>query len=107
MTFTQYAENHLHTCGMFPKSIQEIVEQFPKHKLMEPLRDQLNKNIEGLPKAIVGMFIMQVNKIALEYVDEHIPEAWYRPMLLPAKERKAFLEKSDAEHANDFLEKKT
>ena len=92
--YLELAKEHLHSCGMFEESIVEVVKLIPEAEVMKPMVDRLGERTSNYPPPISKLFILSLNTIALKYVDEHQPQAWYRPMFLPATEQKEFMDEA-------------
>jgi len=68
MTFEKFAYDYLFNNGMFEDDAKKVIELAKKD---EVLGDTMNNSIASI-------FLISLNYIAVKYIDETIPKAWFR-----------------------------
>ena len=83
MTFRELANKHLSERGLFQKDIQAIIELAEKDPVFDgSMTNRWGDDLSGYPPEIKGTFLMGINSVALKYIDENIPKAWFRPLFV-------------------------
>ena len=80
MTFKQSIIEYLTSNGMFDSQAVatfEVMEADPANK---PMQGRWSESIEGYPPSMIAVLRLAAKRAALAYIDEHIPQAWFRPM---------------------------
>lgn len=71
------------SCGMFESQAKEVLE------LAKPVLNQDNYHITfnapetDYPKTVYNLWFEMMKPVALKWIDENKPKAWFRPMFLP------------------------
>lgn len=77
MTVEQFIYDYLFGFGILDKDVKAIIEEAKKSELLNDLHWSDPK--EGYPDVLFPTVILTIREIALKYIDEHMPKAWYRP----------------------------
>ena len=85
MTILKRLTEQLQQKGMFPDDAQNImsraVEQSQNRKsALYPMKSRWDDDAEGYPPQLLAITWVAIKAIALEWIDEHYPQAWYRSM---------------------------
>lgn len=80
MTFEEYAKDYLQQRGMFPTQALAVLEKFKAAKEAESMIGRWQENIEDYPGVLLIGITLTLNSCALEWIDENLPLAWYRPL---------------------------
>lgn len=84
MTFEQNMKMLLEQSGMFPEQAQEVIELSKTDNINESMKGRWSDDVEGYPPMMVKVLWMSTKTIALQWIDENLPEAWYRSMFSEA-----------------------
>lgn len=79
MTFEQYMRNALFERGMLEPWIDQVMERTkadPANEAMDRWTDQ----VEGYPDQFAAFIWYSTKRHALQWIDENLPRAWFRPM---------------------------
>lgn len=84
MTFKEKAVQLLFEHGMFQDQAEEVVrraiEDSDKTLVALPMQGRWDDDIAGHPPVVVNLLWLSLKSIALEYIDETCPKAWFRPL---------------------------
>ena len=86
MTFREKAIEMLTSRGMFDAQAEAVVERVVADEANAPMRDRWDDDVAGYPEPMLAVLWFTVRTNAVEWIDEHCPKAWYRPMFAPASE---------------------
>ena len=78
-------KNMLEENGMCGKSADAVM-----NKAKEAIPDMKNRwgdDINDYPNPLVAVIWVTTKNIALEWIDENLPKAWYRPMFVDTTPR--------------------
>ena len=94
MTITKYIEEYLERAGMFPEQVKTVIRMALRpeadggiHRMVERIDDDL----EDYPPVMKNVFVTAVNRLALEYCEEHYLDGWLMSVFMAEEERKANL----------------
>lgn len=65
---------------MFENQAKECVQKAMSSNLMQSISDKWNREIDDYSIVIKLRLSMNLNSIALKYIDENIPKAWFRDL---------------------------
>ena len=84
-TIKEYLIKILISMGMFESQAIKVMEiAIPKiHKLTDHYRINFDDDSETYPRPIYNVLMLGIKPIALEWINENAPEAWYKPMFEP------------------------
>ena len=81
MTFEKLAHDHLFNNGMFESDVNKVIELSKKDEVLsDAMEGRWNDEVEGYPPFMVSIFLTSLNSVAVKYIDENIPKAWFRPV---------------------------
>jgi hypothetical protein len=80
MTFRQQFASELEGNGMFPDQAARVLVRYLDGPLGQSMLGRFDDEVSAYPPAIVGVVRMGIKQVALEYIDETMPEAWFRPV---------------------------
>ncbi|MCP3967529.1 MAG: hypothetical protein GY718_14450 [Lentisphaerae bacterium] len=86
MTFEQKIKEMLVENGMFERDAIKVVELAKEDKVNESMVGRWGHPIEDYPPIMTPVLWLSVKAIALEYIDAHCPQAFYRPMFETKKD---------------------
>jgi hypothetical protein len=84
MTVKEKLTNMLIERGMFLPQANEVMElAVPKlNDLVEDYSVSLNSNSTDYPQVIYNVLFMSIRPVALKWIDDNLPQAWYRDMFV-------------------------
>jgi len=80
MSVTQTMIDRLEQNGRFSERVREIMEKDKASKELASMADHWEQPAQCYPKGMEAGIWLSVKKIALEWIDEKLPQAFYRPM---------------------------
>jgi hypothetical protein len=89
VTIRRKLEGLLIESGVKPADAREIVEIYANDRYGEAVAGRLDEDASGYPEMMFVICWSAVKKIAVEWIDQNKPGAWYRDVLagtLPAGE---------------------
>lgn len=67
-------------CGMFDTQAKEVLDRVKADKVNEPMKQRWNDAPEDYPEILFNVIWINTKQHALEWIDENLPQAWFRPM---------------------------
>lgn len=89
MTFYEYFKEMLGKKGMFPKQAEEVMQRVLAESakgedyVLQEMGHRWGHQIDDYPSVLIPMIMLSIDNVALEYIKENCPEAWFRPMFDP------------------------
>ncbi|MFZ1787194.1 MAG: hypothetical protein WAT92_02745 [Saprospiraceae bacterium] len=82
MTVKNKLSNMLVEYGMFDSQAEKVMEKaMPElNSLVEDYSISFNRPSDEYPKPIYDVLFLAIKPIALKWIEENIPMAWYKPM---------------------------
>lgn len=80
MTFDQAISSRLEESGIWPQDVQSILELAKKG--MPTMDDVWSRSTIGYNPVVLNVAWIAVKSIALEWIEENQPNAWYKPMFM-------------------------
>ena len=88
MTFEEKAKELMISYGMFDTQADAVIalckekgeDEFPG------MRDRWRDDIEGYPEMLFPAIWNSIKRVALEWLEENKPEAWFKPMFMEEKD---------------------
>jgi hypothetical protein len=78
MTIEKYLLEYLIASGMFEIQAKQVIELA---RAGSPyMTGRWNDIVKGYPDIFMGTMKVVINRYALEWIDNNLPAAWYRPM---------------------------
>ena len=96
MTFEEKIRTLLIDHGLWPEQAKAVMEVIKKSEITKAMvSHRWGDDIEGYPAPVLMVLWMSSKSIALEWIDENCPQAFFRPMFLTPAERDAILASVD------------
>lgn len=87
MTFEDKARELMSERGMFPNDIETVLERIKNDEANESLKSRWHDHIEGYPQPVTTALLwFTVRTHVVEWIDEHKPNFWFRPLFVPKSE---------------------
>ena len=80
LTVRETVEKRLVDKGMWPKEAKQVVDLVIE-QVDQPLR--WDESVEGYPPQLIVVLCVIADKVALKWIDENCPLAFYRSMFVP------------------------
>lgn len=80
MTFKEKALEMLTANGMFDDEAAEVFERIVADGANAAMQGRWNDDVSGYPEMMVNVLWLTVKTNAAEWIAEHRPLAWYRPL---------------------------
>lgn len=82
MTTVEQLENMLINRGMFESQAKEVMKIAISelNKLTEDYKITFDRPANEYPEAIYTILFLAIKPIALKWIEENIPQAWFKPM---------------------------
>lgn len=104
MTFYQLIEQMMRDNGMFEEQIKECMPMMDTHEALSEMRGRMHEDQSAYPPMMTNLTLLNAKMVVLAYIDEHCPEAWFRPCFLQPHEQKQFMADANAKRVADGLE---
>lgn len=82
MSFEFAMKRKLEQSGLSLTQAEQIIELAKKDEALDSFKERWGDTESEYPPAMVNVLWISVKTIALEWIDENIPQAWFRPMFL-------------------------
>ncbi len=100
-TFLSELQARLEQNGMFESQAKAVIQLMLEDEVSSIMGQRWTENPDHYPPSLVDMLWVSCSRYALRYIDQHCPQAWFRPCFLPPSEQAAFLAKTKGEdHAS-------
>ena len=66
--------------GMWPDQADEVIAQAKEDKMFEALKGRWNDPVDEYSPEVLTASWISIKSIALEYIVNNDPKAWFRPM---------------------------
>lgn len=81
MTFEKLAYDYLFNNCMFENDAKKVIELAKKDEVLgDTMQNRWSDDTEGYPQPMLNAFIVALDYVAVKYIDDNIPMAWFRPM---------------------------
>jgi len=87
-TFKEYIGQFLDERGMFLSDADAVTEIVINDPANAAMRDRWDEPIENYPPAMVTHLHLAINASALEYIEKHCPNAWFKPLFQQSDTRR-------------------
>lgn len=81
MTIEEKIKELLEAHGMWADGLEYTLRAMKEDKVLEEMQHRWNDLVDDYPKPMIAVIWLSVRQIALAWVDEHCPQAFYRPLL--------------------------
>ncbi len=79
-TFKQALIEDLTSSGFFPDQALEVFNLFVEQPAQSSMKGRWDEDVTGYPKMILSISLVAIRSVALDYIKEKMPNAWFRPM---------------------------
>ena len=80
MTFEEKIKGLLVSNGMFDYMADEVMERIKADEAHQSMQGRWKDDVDGYPTQLFSVVWEIAKHHALEYIDENLPLAWFRPM---------------------------
>lgn len=80
MTFEEKIKELLVGNGMFPHQSDEVMERIKTDEAHKSMKRRWTDSVDDYPPQMIQIVWLIAKQHALEYIDENLPKAWFRPM---------------------------
>jgi len=80
VTFKQAIIEELTSSGFFPDQALEVFERLVANPAQKSMQGRWDEDYTSYPKPVFSILLVAVKSVALEYIEEKMPNAWFRPM---------------------------
>lgn len=80
MTLAEYVQDYCFQRGMPEDQAKVVVQLVKTNPINEPLVGRWSHQIGEYPLSMIALLTVAINKIALKYLNEVSPDAWYKEM---------------------------
>jgi hypothetical protein len=80
MTIREYVVQYCSDRGMFPADAATVAQLAKNSPLNAMLRERWESDVKTIPATSVIALTLAVDVVALDYIDRHHPDAWFRSM---------------------------
>ncbi len=77
-TVREKMEEMLYQNGLFEDQAKEIMDIAVESDSFESMKENWNKDASGYPPIIINICWVGVKGVALKWIDNNVPEAWFR-----------------------------
>lgn len=82
-TIREYLSTYLFNNGMFENQCEEVLQLAEKHDIFKGTMDnRWNDKIDDYPPMAMTTLKISLNRVALEYIEDKCPEAWFKPLFM-------------------------
>ena len=80
MTLKESVLEFLVSNGMFPEQAEQVFDLVKSAPENDAMLARWNDQQDAYPDVIMKMALLSAKEKAVEWIDENLPRAWYRPM---------------------------
>ena len=91
MNFIDSMKKYLSENAMSEDDVEGVIALVEEHALFNSMQGRLNEDVFAYPNIMMNLCIINIKVVALEYIDEHCPQAWFRTCLLPEEEQRKLI----------------
>ena len=66
--------------GLFEDMAEEIMQQVKADDINAVMTNRWGEPVEGYPGSVLAVLWISTRDTALEWIDENLPNAWFRPL---------------------------
>ena len=86
MNFEEKIKEMLTGSGMFDSQADAVMSAFKEDERFDSFEGRWHEEVDAYPPVMVQVVWLGVKRVGLEWIEENIPDAWYKPL---------FMEKND------------
>lgn len=79
MTIREWAERYCVERGMFPEQANQVVDRVVADPDLKTLQTRWNEDVTGYPLSIRAGLALHLDRHAGAWIEEHLPQAWFKP----------------------------
>ena len=68
--------------GMSPEQAAQVIAKAKEHKPLESFKNRWKDDTTSYPPMMMKVVLLGVKQVAIKWIDENLPGAWYRPLFL-------------------------
>lgn len=80
MTIEDKIREMLESRGLFGSQASQVIEKAKGDKVLEPMKVRWGDHVESYPPSFLPVLWLCVKANALEWIEDNLPRAWFRPM---------------------------
>lgn len=85
-TIFEMFTGRLESSGMLPREAKDVMELVveqsrDEENLLYPMQARWHDDVTDYPPQLFAATRMTIKRVALAWIDEHCPQAWYRSMV--------------------------
>lgn len=81
-TFREKTTTDFEDMGMTYDQVKEVLERVISIPEYDQISKYLDRDIVGYPEALYRTTLVACRKVALDYIDETVPHAWFRSLFV-------------------------
>ena len=85
MTFEERITELLVSNGMAVDYAAKVIKLAKADKVNDAMKGRWQDQVDSCPPVILNMLWLGVRRTALSWIDENIPNAWFRPLFVEAE----------------------
>ena len=93
MSFSTNLKKYLTDKGMFDTQADQVIEQFKSDPQNESMAGRWDDSENDYPIQMTVDLIACLNRFTLAWIEENLPQAWFKLMFLSEDDRNAILNK--------------
>jgi hypothetical protein len=82
MSIEEKIEQLLQQNGMFPDQAKAVMARVKDDEANSPMSDRWGDSADEYPPVIISLAWLSAKHHAIEWIDENLPKAWFRPMFV-------------------------
>ncbi len=82
MCWIEWMKEELANCGMFESQINAVCDRVINDKTNHDMKARWYDEVSGYPPILKNLIWLSVKRHALSYIDEVIPQAWFREVFV-------------------------
>ncbi len=80
MTVEEYFVDQLFQRGLFEDKAKQIVEAVKNDQVNESMQGRWDDHMDDYPEPLLVVLWLNVKDHALLWIEENVPNAWYKPL---------------------------
>ena len=83
MTIEDKIKEMLVSKGMWDNQADAVLAQMKvddENGFVHPMKGWWTDDVEGYPNSLLAVLFVTADRVALQWIDENKPKAWFRPM---------------------------
>jgi hypothetical protein len=80
MTIREKFEQMLYERGLFPEQAKAVMDRAVEDAALAAMRGRWGDDVSGYSEQLIPALGVSVGRVALEWINENCPEAWFRSL---------------------------